>query len=260
MNERENHMITNAQSGTSIAEVAEGIYRISTPVAEIPGGFSFNQYLIVDDEPMLFHMGLRKLFPLVREAIDHVMPAANLRHLAFSHFEADECGALNEFLAIAPNAVPLCSRVAALISVGDFADRAPRAVADGERFSIGKHELMWIDAPHIPHGWETGYLFDATTRTFFAGDIFTMGGLGADPVIASDLVEPADGFRIGSMQALGVPDSWAHLSDGAPIFDRLSSLGATTIANMHGSAWRGSAETSAAMIKEIGRRVASSDN
>jgi flavorubredoxin len=256
LDERKNNMITNAQTGTNIAEVADGIYRISTPIAEMPGGFSFNQYLIVDDEPLLFHMGMRKIFPLVREAIDHVMPVEKLRHLSFSHFEADECGALNEFLALAPQAVPLCSRVGALTSVADFADRTPRAMADGERLSIGKRELMWIDAPHIPHGWETGYLFDATTRTLFAGDIFTMGGNGADPVIESDLVEPADGFRIGSMTAMGMPDAWAHLSDGAPIFDRLASLGATTIANMHGSAWRGSAETSAAMIKEIGRRVA----
>jgi len=255
MDEGKNDMITNEQTGTNIAEIADGIYRISTPVTEIPGGFSFNQYLIIDDEPTLFHTGMRKLFPLVREAIDHVMPATNLRHLAFSHFEADECGALNEFLAVAPRAVPLCSRVGAVISVSDFADREPRALMDGERLSIGKHQLMWIDAPHIPHGWETGYLFDATTKTLFAGDIFTMGGSGVDPVTESDLVEPADGFRITAMSGMGMPDAWAHVSDGAPIFDRLASLGATTIANMHGSAWRGSAETSAVMIKEMGRRV-----
>ena len=250
-------MITNTQTGTNIAEIAPGIYRINTPVAEIPGGFSFNQYLVVDDQPLLFHTGLRNMFPLVQEAIGRVMPVDKLRYLAFSHFESDECGALNQFLAVAPNAVPLCSRVAAAVSVGDFADRAPRAMADGERLSIGKREIVWIDAPHIPHGWETGYLFDATTRTLFAGDIFTQGGARSAPIVESDLVEPSDAFRVGSTTAMGFPDSWAHLTDSEPIIEKLATLGATTLANMHGSAWRGSSETAASMLREFTRRVAS---
>jgi len=248
-------VITNAQTGTNITEIAEGIYRISTPVPEIPGGFSFNQYLIVDDQPLLFHTGLRKLFPVVEEAIGRVMPVETLRYLAFSHFEADECGALNQFLAVAPNAVPLCSRVAAMVSVGDFADRPPRAMGDGERLSIGHREIVWVDAPHIPHGWETGYLFDATTRTLFAGDIFTQGGLGQDAMVESDLVEPSDAFRLGFAAPLGLPDSWAHTFDSAPIIEKLASLGATTLANMHGSCWRGSSATAASMIRELARRV-----
>jgi flavorubredoxin len=248
-------MITNAQSGTNIAEIADGIYRINTPMPKIPGGFSFNQYLIVDDEPLMFHTGPRKMFPLVREAIDAVLPVEKLRYISFSHFESDECGALNELLAVAPDAVPLCSRVAALVSVDDFAIRSPRAIADGERLPIGKHEVMWIDAPHLPHGWETGYLFDATTRTLFAGDIFTMGGTGAEPVVETDILEPTDAFRVGFAKGVGLPDAWAHLADGAPLFDRLASTGATTLANMHGSSWRGSSDTSAAMIRELGKRV-----
>ncbi len=248
-------MITNTQTGTNIAEVAEGIYRISTPAPEIPGGFSFNQYLVVDDEPLLFHLGMRQSFPLVREAIEEIIPVQKLRYLAFSHFESDECGALNQFLAVAPGAVPLCSRVAALVSIGDFADRAPRAMNDGERLSIGKREIVWIDAPHIPHGWETGYLFDATTHTLFAGDIFTQGGLGKEPLVESDLVEPSDAFRVGFSAGAGLPDYWAHLTDGAPVVDRLASLGATTLANMHGSCWRGSSETGGSMIRELARRA-----
>ena len=250
-------MITNTQSGTNVAEIAEGIYRINTPVAEIPGGFSFNPYLVVDDEPLLFHTGLRRTFPLVQEAIGHIMPVEKLRYIAFSHFESDECGALNQFLAAAPNAVPLCSRVAAMVSVGDYADRPPRAMADGERLSIGKREIVWIDAPHIPHGWETGYLFDATTRTLFAGDIFTQGGLGRDALVESDLVEPSDAFRVGFAAPLGLPDSWAHTTDSAPIIEKLASLGATTLANMHGSAWRGSSAAAAAMLREFMYRVSS---
>ena len=249
-------MITNTQSGTNIEEIATGVYRINTPASEVPGGFSFNQYLVLDDEPLVFHTGLRRMFPLVREAIERVIPIEKLRYVAFSHFESDECGALNDFLGAAPNAVPLCSRVAAMVSVGDFADRPPRAMGDGERLSIGRREIVWIDAPHIPHGWETGYLFDATSRTLFAGDIFTQGGLGKQAVTESDLVEPSDAFRIGFADPMGLPDSWAHTTDSGPILDRLASLGATTLANMHGSSWRGRSETAASMIREMGRRVA----
>ena len=249
-------MITNTQSGTNIVEIADNIYRINTPVPEIPGGFSFNQYLLLDDEPLLFHAGLRKLFPLVRQAIDSVMPVEKLRYVAFSHFESDECGALNQFLTVAPSAVPVCSRVAAMVSVGDFADRPPRALASGEHMSTGKHDLVWVDAPHIPHGWETGYLFDATTRTLFSGDIFTLGGATSEPLITSDLVEPADAFRLAFSDGLGLPDSWAHLKDGMPVIESLAALGATTLANMHGSAWQGSSEAAAQMLREFGRRVA----
>src|SRR5580765_8531108 len=109
-------MITNASSGTCIDEIVDGIYRISTPVTVIPGGFTFNQYLIVDDEPLLFHTGLHRMFPLVSEAIRAVMPVERLRHISFSHYEADECGALNEFLGVAPDAIPLCGQIAALVS------------------------------------------------------------------------------------------------------------------------------------------------
>lgn len=128
----------SVSSGTTVDEIAARIYRISTPV-EIPGGsgFSFNQYLIDDDEPLLFHTGLRKLFPVVREAIERIMPIDRLRYVGFSHFEADECGALNEFLAAAPRAEPLCGQIAAMVSVSDYADRLPRALDDGERFRSG---------------------------------------------------------------------------------------------------------------------------
>ena len=125
-------MITNAQSGTRVDEVAPAIYRISTPVSTLPGGFSFNQYLVVDEQPLLFHTGPRRMFPLVREAIAAVLPVERLRWVAFSHVEADECGSLNELLAAAPQAQPLCGRVAAMVSVDDLADRPARPLADGE--------------------------------------------------------------------------------------------------------------------------------
>ncbi|MBC7989269.1 MAG: MBL fold metallo-hydrolase, partial [Luteimonas sp.] len=140
--------ISNTQSGTNVHEIADGIYRINTPIA-LPGDvgkFSFNQYLIDDDEPLLFHTGLRQLFPLVREAVASVLPVSRLRHVAFSHVEADECGSLNQWLAAAPQSAPLCGTIAAMVSIGDLADRAPRALADGEVVSLGRHRVRWFDA------------------------------------------------------------------------------------------------------------------
>ena len=170
---------TNTQSCTNIHEIAAGIYRINTPMM-LPGdvAFSFNQYLIDDDEPLLFHTGLRQLFPLVNEAVASVLPAARLRHIAFSHVEADECGALNLWLAAAPQSAPLCGTVAAMVSVNDLADRAPRALADGEVLNLGHHRVRWFDAPHLPHGWDCGFLMEETTGTLLCGDLFTQPGRG----------------------------------------------------------------------------------
>ena len=140
----------------NIDEIADGIYRINHPVQIPGGGFSFNQYLVVDEEPLLFHTGQRSLFPATRDAIASVIDQARLRYAALSHFEADECGALNELLGIAPAAVPVCSNVAAMTSIHDQADRPPRALSDGEQLRLGKHTLRWFDTPHLPHGWETG--------------------------------------------------------------------------------------------------------
>jgi flavorubredoxin len=227
-------MITNRESGTNIQEVADGIYRINTPVtmAGGPGAFNFNQYLIIDDAPMLFHTGMRRIFPLVREAISSVMPIERLRYLGLSHFEADECGALNSFLAVAPNAVPVCSQIAAMVSIGDFADRAPRALADGETLELGRHKIRWFDTPHMPHAWECGLMMDTTTRTFFCGDLFTQGGAGEVAVTESDILGPSEAFRAPM-------DYFAHSPQTDVMLERLAGEKPTTLACMHGSAWRG---------------------
>ncbi len=168
-------MITNTQSGTNVHEVADGIYRINTPIT-LPAGvgkFSFNQYLIVDHAAMLFHTGPRQLFPLVSEAVSAVLPIERLRYIGVSHFEADECGALNLLLAAAPESVAVCSRIAAMVSIADFADRPPHPLADGEELSLGQHTMRWFDTPHMPHAWECALMLDVSTRTFFCGDLFT---------------------------------------------------------------------------------------
>jgi flavorubredoxin len=225
-------VITNTESGTNVHEIAEGIYRINTPVALPGGAFSFNQYLIVDEQPMLFHTGPRRMFPLVREAITSVLPVERLRYIGFSHFEADECGALNDFLAHAPEAVPVCGQIAALVSVNDVADRAPRALADGEALHLGQHTLRWFDTPHLPHAWECGLMFDDSTRTFLCGDLFTQGGGGNTPLTEADILGPSEAFR-ASM------DYYAHAPDTRAMLDRLANERPTTLACMHGSAWRG---------------------
>lgn len=225
-------MITNSQSGTNVHEIAEGIYRINTPVALPAGAFSFNQYLIVDDEPLLFHTGPRRMFPLVREAIGRVLPVERLRYIGFSHFEADECGALNDFLALAPEAVPVCSQVAAMVSINDVADRASRALADGEVLRLGRHALRWFDTPHLPHGWDSGLMFDDTTRTLLCGDLFTQGGSGDTPLTEADILGPSEAFRAPL-------DYYAHAPDTGTMLERFAKERPTTLACMHGSAWRG---------------------
>jgi flavorubredoxin len=224
--------VTNARSGTNVHEVADGIYRINTPVDLPPAGFSFNQYLIVGDEPLLFHTGPRKLFPLVREAVASVMPVESLRWVSFSHVEADECGSLNDWLRAAPRAQPACGTIAAMTSIGDLADREPRALADGEVLSLGKHEVRWLDAPHVPHAWECGFLAEERTSTLLCGDLFTQPGGGAVPVTESDILGPSEEFRL-------LLDYYAHAKNGRALLERLASTNPTTLACMHGSAWRG---------------------
>ena len=220
-------------SGTTIDEIAERIYRISTPV-EIPGGggFSFNQYLIDDDEPLLFHTGLRRLFPVVREAVERIISIDRLRYIGFSQFESDECGALNEFLAAAPHAEPLCGQVAAMVSVSDYADRPPRAMNDDETISLGQHSVRWLDTPHLPHAWECGFLMETASATLLCGDLFTQGGSHLPPLTEGDILEPSEAFRHEM-------DYFSHTRNARSMLERLAALQPTTLACMHGSAWHG---------------------
>ena len=249
-------MITNTESGTRVDEIAHGIYRISTPVPPqaIPGGFSFNRYLVVDDEPLLFHTGPRGMFALTMEAINAVMPIAKLRHVALSHVEADECGALNDILRAAPEASPLCSVTAAMVQMNDLADRAPRAMKDGERLSIGSRSVRWIDAPHVPHNWETGYLFDESTATLFCGDLFTQGGHDRAPVTSDDILTWSEEFRAMEPQ-MGMPPSWSVGRDTRAVFEKVAATNPTMLACMHGSAWRGTNGDAAKMLMALSDRI-----
>lgn len=217
---------------TAIDEVADGIYRISTLVEASFGMFSYNQYLIADDEPLLFHTGKRAFFEQTREAIARIMPVERLRYISFSHFEADECGALNELLALAPQAVPLCGKIAAMVSVHDYADRPPRALDDGETIRLGRHEVQWLYSPHLPHAWECGFLVERATATLLCSDLFTQPGDGNPALTEGDILGPSEALR----RQL---DYYAHTRDTAAQLERLAKLAPKTLACMHGSAWRG---------------------
>jgi flavorubredoxin len=227
--------MTDTHSTTRVDEIAAGIYRISTPADAVPGGFTFNQFLIADDEPLLFHTGLRRLFPAVSEAVARVLPLERLRYVAFSHVEADECGALNAFLAAAPRAVPVCGQVAKMVSVDDLADRPARALADGEALVLGQHVVEWYDAPHLPHGWECGFLGERTTRTLFCGDLFTQAGADPAPITESDILGPSEAMRASL-------DYFSHTPNARALLGRLARTQPTTLACMHGSSWRGDGE------------------
>jgi flavorubredoxin len=217
---------------TTIDEIGDRIYRIHTPIREMPGGFSFNQILVDDDEPLLFHTGGRRFFPAVSQAIARVMPLAKLRWIGFSHVEADECGAMNEFLAAAPHATPVAGHVGAMIALADSADRPARALAEGEVLKTGTKRFTWYDAPHVPHAWECGFLFEEVTRTLLCGDLFTQPGADNPPLTEGDILGPSEAFRAKM-------DYFSHSRLARPSLEKLATLEPRTLACMHGSAWKG---------------------
>ena len=173
---------------TRVTEVAAGIHQLTTVVPDAP--VAFNQYLIEAAEPLLFHTGMRGLFPLVAVGVSTVLRADTVRWLSFGHVEADESGSMNEWLALAPRATVAHGFIGCMVSIGDLADRAPRALGDGEALDIGGQVVQWFDTPHVPHAWEAGVLYDVTTKTLFCGDLFTWNG----PYVATtdvDIVGPA---------------------------------------------------------------------
>jgi len=229
---------TNSATGTNVHEISAGIFRISTPVPPpaMPGGFTFNQFLVVDDEPLLFHTGMRSLFPMVREAVAHVLgDPARLRWLGLSHFESDECGALNEWLGVAPRAQAVCSQIGAMVSVNDFAIRPARPLADGEQLALGAggKRLRWLDAPNLPHNWECGYLFESSTQTLLCGDLFTHAGHSLPALTEADVLGPAEAMR------RAMPDSVALDRRARRLLEKLAATEPRTLALMHGSSYSG---------------------
>ena len=238
---------------TKIDQIADGIYRLSTFVPDIapPAGFTFNQFLVLGDEPLMFHTGLRKMFPLNREALSRLIAPERLRWIAFGHFEADECGAMNEWLAVAPRATPAHGHTGCMVSLNDFADRPPRMLADGETIDLGGGKrARFIDTPHTPHGWDAGVLFEESTQTLMCGDLFTQLGNGA-ALTEGDVVGPAiaaeDVFKYSALNP----------AMGATIRG-LAKLAPRTLALMHGPSFVGDGKAALhALADDYERRVTS---
>lgn len=217
---------------TTVHEIADGIFRLSTLVPGVtPDGFSFNQFLIRAEQPLLFHTGMRALFPLVSAAAATVVRPETLRWIAFGHLEADECGAMNQWLAAAPEAQVAHGATGVMVSLNDLADRPPRALADGEVLDLGGRRVRHIDTPHVPHGWDSRLLFEETTGTLFCGDLFTHTGP-VDALTTSDIVGPADQAERLFRSSCLTPSTGATIR-------QLADLKPKTLALMHGASFRG---------------------
>lgn len=222
---------------TRISEIADGIYRLSTYVPEVapPDGFTYNQFLILADQPLLFHCGHRALFPSVSAAMAKVMPVERLRWISFGHLEADECGAMNLWLAAAPGAQILFNELGCQVSLNDLADRPPRPLKDGEMLDLGGKKVRLIPTPHVPHNWEAQLLYEETTNTLFCGDLFTHVGDG-DAVTRGEILAPA----LAAERLFGATSVGALT---APTIRRLAALKPERLALMHGSSFEGDGET-----------------
>jgi flavorubredoxin len=235
---------------TRIDEVAERIFRLSTFVPDIgPTGFTFNQFLIDDEEPLLFHTGPRAMFPVVSDAVASVTSLDRLRWITFGHLEADEFGAMNLFLAAAPNAQVAHGAMACLVSLNDLADRAPVPLADGQVLELGAHRVRHIDTPHVPHGWDARVLFEESTGTLLCGDLLTQ--LGDPPALTTDDLLPGAGAAEDLFRA-----SCLSPASGSTV-RALADLSPSTLAVMHGSSFSGDgAAALRALADDYDRRVA----
>jgi flavorubredoxin len=233
---------------TTVTEIADQVYRISSFAPDF--GIQFNQFLIRDDEPFLMHTGFKGMFAATRDAVATLIPPARLRWIGFSHFEADECGALNEFLAIAPQAQALCSFVGVTVNLNDFAIRPARALANDEVLTIGSRRLRYLATPHVPHGWDAGFFFEERDRTLLCSDLFFQPG-DPPPTTSADLVGPArDAMVAGQGGPLANDMPYAPYTDAS--FQRLAGLAPRTLAVMHGSSFSGDAGQS---LRELARVV-----
>lgn len=218
-----------------ITEIAPGVHRISILYPEI--NLQFNHFLVIDEEPLLYHTGMRRMFPEILEAVRKVMDPARLRWIGFSHFEVDECGSLNEWLKVAPHAQAVSGVVGALVNLSDFADRPPRALNADETFSTGRFRYRYRPTPHLPHGWDAGVLFEETERVLFCSDLFHHNG-DVEPITESNILGRVRQSII-EYQAGPLMDYMPYTPNTRPLLEGLAALQPRTLATMHGSAFTG---------------------
>jgi len=220
---------------TTVTEIAPDVFRISTLVPEF--NLQFNQFLVRDDEPLLYHTGMRGLFPQVKDAVATLIDPAELRWISFSHFEPDECGALNEWLATAPSAQALASEAGAIVCLADYASREPRGLIDDEVLSTGSHRFRFRRTPHFPHGWDAGMLFDETTGVLFCSDLFHQAG-DVEPVTESSVIERFRDTLLNYQQG-PLADYMPYTPNTETYISELAALKPSACATMHGSTYVG---------------------
>jgi flavorubredoxin len=218
-----------------IDEIAPDVYRISVYVRDFD--LQFNHFLVRDEEPLLFHAGFKGLFPEIQEAVTRLMQPSRLRWISFSHFESDECGALNHWLEAAPSAQAAASTVGVLVSLNDFAVRTPRGLADGETIATGRYRFRFCSTAHLPHGWDAGVLFEETRGTLLCSDLFHHVG-DVEPVTESDIVGRSHA-AMTEYQKGPLADYVPYTPLTARILEKLAALKPVTLATMHGSSFRG---------------------
>jgi flavorubredoxin len=214
---------------TTVTEINDRIYRISTFIPD--AGMNFNQFVIDADQPLVFHTGHRQLFPLVSEAVRTVVDPSTIRWISYGHFEADECGAVNQWLQAAPDAQVVQGMTGVLVSMADAADREPRALMDGEVLDLGGKRVRWIDTPHVPHGWDAGVIYEETTGTLLCGDLVTRTG-DTPALVSDDILTPA-------IEAENLFHDTAVTANTGPTMRRLAELEPTTLGLMHGASFNG---------------------
>jgi flavorubredoxin len=223
---------------TNIDEIAPDLFRLSVYVPELD--MQFNHFLVRDDEPLLFHAGLKGMFPLLLEAVAKLIDPRELRYIAWSHFESDECGALNDWLQIAPQAEPVCTLVGKLVNVDDFSLRPARGMTADDVLRTGKYRYRFYPSPHIPHGWDAGVLFEETRKTLYCSDLFHHFG-NVDAATSSDLIAPTrDAMRLLQQGPLAGYMPYTRATAG--ILRSLAELKPETLAVMHGSSYRGAGD------------------
>ena len=219
----------------NISEIAPDVYRFSIYVPEINLGF--NHFLVKDDEPLLFHTGSRAMFPALREMVSKVIDPAKLRWISFSHFETDECGALNQWLQVAPNATPVHGMIGCLVNLNDFSDRPTKMLNADDRITTGKYKFRFVHTPQLPHGWDAGVLFEETQRTLFCSDLCHQE-FDVEPVISSDIIGRCRQVLTAYQQS-----PFANYVPYTPQTGRqleaVAQLDPKTLAIMHGSSFRG---------------------
>jgi flavorubredoxin len=231
---------------TTITEIAPDVFRISTYLSV--ANLQFNQFLVKDEEPFLYHTGMRGIFSTVHNAVARILKPEDIRWIGFSHFEVDECGALNEWLKVAPAAQTVCSQVGALVNLNDFANRPPRGLAADEVFSTGKYRFRFRPTPHLPHGWDAGVFFEETQRTLFCSDLFHQNG-DVEPLTESDIVERARQALIEYQGGL-LMDYMPFTPKTERLLKEVAALQPQTLAAMHGSTFVGDG---AQALHDLGR-------